>query len=95
MFVAIDPNALSGRKVGTAAPDDLFKVDGELKMISQDKQEEFHSVVAKTLFVTKRARPDTCTAIAFLTTRVERATADDWRKLNHLVKYLMRQKNYH
>ena len=37
---------------------------------------------------TKRARPDTCTAIAFLTTRVRAPDKDDWAKLVHLMKYL-------
>jgi hypothetical protein len=49
---------------------------------------EFHNLVAKTLYATKRARPDTCTAIAFLTTRVRAPDKDDWKKLSHLMKYL-------
>jgi len=44
--------------------------------------------VAKTLYVTKRARPDTCTAVAFLTTRVREPDKDDWRKLAHLMKHI-------
>jgi hypothetical protein len=49
---------------------------------------EFHNLVAKTLYATKRARPDTCTAIAFLTTRVRAPDKDDWTKLVHMMKYL-------
>jgi hypothetical protein len=45
-------------------------------------------VVAKTLYATKRARPDTCTSVAFLTTRVDKSTDKDWNKLKHLVGYL-------
>jgi hypothetical protein len=48
----------------------------------------FHTIVAKTLYVTKRARPDTCLAIAFLTTRVRAPDTDDWEKLCHLMEYL-------
>jgi hypothetical protein len=44
--------------------------------------------VAKTLYATKWARPDTCTAIAFLTMRVRAPDKDDWNKLTHLMKYL-------
>ena len=44
--------------------------------------------MAKTLYATKRARPDTCTSIAFLTTRVRAPDKDDWTKLSHLMKYL-------
>jgi hypothetical protein len=54
----------------SAAPDSLFKVDENCEKLKQDKAVEFHNLVAKTLYSTKRARPDTCTAIAFLTTRV-------------------------
>jgi hypothetical protein len=49
---------------------------------------EFHNLVAKTLYATKRARPDTCTATAFLTTRVRAPDKDDWTKLVHLMKYI-------
>ena len=49
---------------------------------------EFQNLVAKTLYTTKRARPDTCTSIAFLTTRVREPDTDDWKKLVHLMRYL-------
>jgi hypothetical protein len=54
----------------SAAPDSLFKVDESFTKLAQNKAVEFHNLVVKTLYATKRARPDTCTAIAFLTTRV-------------------------
>jgi hypothetical protein len=41
-----------------------------------------------TLYVTKRARPDTSLAVAFLSTRVREPDVDDWRKLGHLIQYL-------
>jgi hypothetical protein len=44
--------------------------------------------VAKALYVSKRARPDTSLAIAFLTMRVREPDEDDWRKLHHLIVYL-------
>jgi hypothetical protein len=40
------------------------------------------------LYATKRARPDTCTAIAFLTTRVREPDKDDWTKLVHLMRHI-------
>ncbi len=45
-------------------------------------------VVAKTLYVTKKARPDTGLGIAFLTTRVRAPNTDDWEKLCHLMKHV-------
>jgi hypothetical protein len=54
----------------SAAPDSLFKVDELCAKLSQNKYVEFHNLVTKTLYATKRAMPDTCTVIAFLTMRV-------------------------
>jgi hypothetical protein len=71
-----------------AAPDSLFKVDENCEKLKQDKAVEFHNLVANTLCSTKRARPDTCTAIAFLTTRVRAPDKDDWNKLIHFMRYI-------
>ena len=49
-------------------------------------------LLKKTLNVTKRARPDTCLSVAFLTTRVRAPDRDDWEKLRHLVEYLKRHR---
>jgi hypothetical protein len=59
-----------GRTKTSTAPDRLFKGDEICVKLAQNKAVEFHNLVAKQVFATKRARPDTCTAIAFLTTRV-------------------------
>jgi hypothetical protein len=72
----------------SAAPKDLFVVDEECDKLSEAMKQKFHSLVAKMLFATKRARPDTSTAISFLTTRVTDPDEDDWKKLAHLMKYL-------
>ena len=54
----------------SAAPENLFVVNEECEKLSTDKSVQFHNLVAKKLYATKRARPDTCTAVAFLTTGV-------------------------
>ena len=54
----------------SAAPNNLFVVNEDCKKIDQEKIVEFQDLAAKTLYATKRSRPNTCTAIAFLTTRV-------------------------
>ena len=71
----------------------LFKIDDDCEKLSESKKKDFHTVVAKTLYATKRARPDTCTAIAYLTTRVREPDKDDWAKLTHLMKYLRATKD--
>jgi hypothetical protein len=72
----------------SAAPDSLFKVDEDCEKLAQAKAVEFHNLVAKTLYATNQARPDTCTAIAFLTMRVCEPDKDDWSKLVHLMRYI-------
>jgi hypothetical protein len=54
----------------SAAPDSIFKVNESCEKLEQDKDMEFQNLMAKTLYANKRARPDICTAIAFLTMRV-------------------------
>jgi hypothetical protein len=77
-----------GRKKSSAAPEDLFKVDEDSEKLKPIKATAFHNIVAKALYLVKRARPDASVAIAFLTTRVRSPDVDDWRKLEHLVEYL-------
>jgi hypothetical protein len=69
-------------------PDSIFKVNESCAKLARNKDVEFHNLVAKTLYATNRARPDTCTAIAFLTTRVQEPDKDDWTKLVHLMRYI-------
>jgi hypothetical protein len=63
-------------------------VNPECEKLDSKKAQVFHHLVAKTLYTTERARPDTSTAIAFLTTRVREPDTDDWKKLCHLMRYL-------
>jgi hypothetical protein len=73
----------------TPAPNNLFVVNEDCcEKLSEAVSADFHTIVAKTLYVTKRARPDTCLAIAFLTTRVRAPDTNDWEKLCHLMEYL-------
>jgi hypothetical protein len=85
-FDKADPKG-SGTKT-SAASENLFKINKDCKKLPPSKAVEFHNLVAKTLYATKRARPDTCTAITFLMTRVRAPDKDNWTKLVHLMKYL-------
>ncbi len=81
--------AVFGRKrIAIAAPDDLFKVDEDAVKLDQARAKAFHNIMAKGIYIAKRARPDISLSIAFLTTRVKGPDIDDWRKLCHLVEYL-------
>jgi hypothetical protein len=72
----------------TPAPDNLFKVNEDCDKLPDEMAADFHTIVAKTLYVTKRARPDTCLSIAFFTMRKRAPDRDYWEKLHHLVEYL-------
>ena len=50
-------------------------------------------MVAKILFLSKRARPDILTANSFLCTRVTKATVEDQQKLFRLLVFLRRTKD--
>jgi hypothetical protein len=52
-----------------------------------ERESRFHSLVAKLLYLGKRSR-DILTTVAFLSTRVLKATEEDWKKLVKLVRYL-------
>ena len=59
----------NGTKSSTT-PNNIFVVNKDCKKLDQEKVMEFHNIAAKTLYATKMARHDTCTAITFLTTGV-------------------------
>ncbi len=47
----------------------------------------FHTVVAKLLYISKQARPDTGVSVAFLTTRVRDPDTNDRGELSHVMEY--------
>ncbi len=63
-------------------------VNEDCKKLSDEAAAAFHTIVAKALYLTKRARLDISLAIAFLTMRVRCHDIADWEKLRHLIEYL-------
>jgi hypothetical protein len=55
---------------------------------SEEKRKQFHSLVAKMLYLVMKSRPECLTAVAFLATRVSRCTEHDWEKLVRLLRYV-------
>jgi hypothetical protein len=74
--------------VATPATLHLFDICDEEQQIGATEKERFHTVVAKLLYLAKRARPDILTAVAFLATRVQKPTVHDQGKLMRVLKYL-------
>ena len=72
----------------TPAASHLFDVRDDVNKLNEDKKQDFHTIVAKALFLCKRARPDIMTAVAFLSTRVRDPDEDDWKKLMRMLYYL-------
>ena len=72
----------------SAAPENLFKVDEDFEKLLQSNTMRFHNLVEKTLYATKRARPDTCTAVTVLTTRFRAPDLDNWDKMVHMMRYI-------
>jgi len=75
-LVKFKPN----ESVATPATDDLY-VKGMSDDLSPQQVEEFHTFVAKGLFLCKHACPDLHTTIAVLCTQVKKPNLDDWNKL--------------
>jgi hypothetical protein len=79
---------LKSHNVSSPWTKDLFNVDPKSKLLDQNKAEQFHTTTAQGIFLCKRGRPDISPAIAFLSTRVQRPTEEDWNKLSRMMKYL-------
>ena len=65
----------------------LFSV-GDAPLLSAADAKEFHTLVAKLLYLAKRTRPDILLPVQFLATRVSAPTDYDQRKLIRVLKYL-------
>jgi hypothetical protein len=65
----------------------LFK-PGNGKLLSPKDKSQFHTFVAKLLYLSKRTRPDIQLAVLYLCTRVREPTKEDFAKLLKLLGYL-------
>ena len=75
------------RNASTPAEEDYFAVDDSAKLQSADR-EHLHSVVAKALFLSMRARPEIVGVVNMLCTKVSSPSVADQIKLERLVNYL-------
>ena len=66
----------------------LFTVNEDAIKLDTKTADLFHHYTAQPLFLSKRARPDLQTAIAFLCTRIMAPDIDDYKKLANVMKYL-------
>ena len=75
------------RDAATPATPYLFKNRGA-KDLDEKRADNFHSVTALLLFISRRSRLDIQTAVAYLCTRVAKPNEDDWKKLKRVLQYL-------
>ena len=66
----------------------LLKVNEDTKKLDEERRKIFHTFVMKGMFLCKRARPDVEQAIGFLSSRVNEANEDDWKKLLRVLSFL-------
>ena len=66
----------------------LFDVDNGANFLEKGEAEMFHSVVAKLVYVSIRARMDLLLAVGFLCTRVSKSTTQDRTKLRRVLEYI-------
>ncbi len=76
------------RNALTPAKANLFVVNENAKKLDEKRAENFHSVNALLLFISRRCRLDIQTAVGFLCTRVAEPDEDDWLKLKRVLQYL-------
>jgi len=70
------------------ASSDLMSRDDDPKILSKQRKEQYHNIVAKGTFVAKRSRPDIQPTVAVLATRVKEPNESNWNKMVRLLKYL-------
>ena len=88
----VTPEVLEGGGVATAhaipATCAMFDTRESAPKLGQSNHDSFRSYVLKILYLSRRARPETLTAIVFLSTRVQCSDADDLAKLKRVLGYL-------
>ena len=75
------------------ASEDLFTIDEKSKQLSENDKKQFHSDVARLMYLAKRSRGQILTATSHLASRVNNPTEDDQRKLNRVLSYIGKTKN--
>jgi len=72
----------------TPAASTLFDIREDAQKATENERKQFHTQVAKLLYLAKRVRPECLTAVSFLATRVHACDIDDLAKLRRLHGYI-------
>jgi hypothetical protein len=79
------PIIMSSGKKNNAAPEYLFKTTDNSCLLDNACKETFHTITAKTLWLSQQTRTDVQLAVGFCCTRIQEPTEHDWKKLTHLM----------
>ena len=82
------PSDIMDGESATPSGEHLFTVKERPVLLDEATSQIFHTNTAKLLFLSKRARPDVQTTVAYLTTWLRAPDEDDYKKLSHVMKYL-------
>ena len=91
--VVKDLNLQPTARAATPTSTNLYDINDKSELLNPTMHATFHSVTMKCLYIAKRARPDILTAVGFLTTRVQKSTLEDFKKLIRVGSYLNSTKN--
>jgi hypothetical protein len=72
----------------TPAENFLFTQRADSPLLDSEHKASFHSGVMRLMFLAKRVRIDILTAVVYLSSRVQCASEDDWKKFLRVLKYL-------
>ena len=82
-----------GAAKATPAPNHLYYIRDpdceDTELVDKKEKEEYYTLTAQCLYLSKRGRPDIQQAVAFHCTRVNNPDKDDQKKLARLIRYLM------
>ena len=76
------------KSIKTTAGNHIFKVDDACKKLCERDKIIFHRLVAKLVFLRKRAQPYIKPTISLLTKRVRNAEEDYWKNIQRVIRYL-------
>jgi hypothetical protein len=82
---------ITGTRTTPAAPD-LFEIDHDSPLLSDNEQKRFHTITCKLLYYVDHIQHEMKFAVSFLTTRMLHPTIQDAKKLKHLLEYLNAQR---
>jgi len=74
------------KRYATPAKMDFFEDSNDVELAAN--KEHFHTIVAKLLYLAKRARPDILLAVQYLCTKVKSPTTQDEKRLERIMGYL-------